>query len=132
MRRGATSACDDEGSGARLREFLARHPRVAVLTGAGLSTGSGIPDYRDDDGNWKHRKPVQYAEFMAGPDVRRRYWARSAVGWPRFSVIAGRLCVRHTNSALASRSFRKSPLGLRELAVAVMVEVERSRTTSPR
>lgn len=72
----------------KLREFLARHPRVAILTGAGLSTGSGIPDYRDDDGNWKHRRPVQYAEFMAHPEVRRRYWARSFHGWQRMAGAA--------------------------------------------
>lgn len=48
-----------------LFRFVARHPRLLVLTGAGCSTGSGIPDYRDADGAWKHRKPVSYADFVS-------------------------------------------------------------------
>lgn len=68
-----------------LTAFLGRHERLAVLTGAGCSTASGIPDYRDDAGNWKHRQPVQFAEFMTRSDVRRRYWAQSFHGWRRFA-----------------------------------------------
>lgn len=71
-----------------LAAFLERHPRIAVLTGAGCSTASGIPDYRDDDGNWKHRRPVQYADFMRCADVRRRYWAQSFHGWQRVAAAA--------------------------------------------
>ncbi|MEO0614852.1 MAG: NAD-dependent protein deacetylase [Pseudomonadota bacterium] len=59
--------------------------RVAVLTGAGCSTDSGIPDYRDDDGEWKHARPVMYADFMEQSAVRQRYWARSMLGWPRMN-----------------------------------------------
>lgn len=68
-----------------LAAFLVRHPGIAVLTGAGCSTGSGIPDYRDDGGHWKHRRPVQYADFVRCADVRRRYWAQSFHGWQRIA-----------------------------------------------
>lgn len=65
-----------------LREFIERHPRLAVLTGAGVSTNSGIPDYRDEHGEWKRARPVEFRPFMTRPEVRQRYWARSTVGWP--------------------------------------------------
>ena len=65
-----------------LREFIERHPRLAVLTGAGVSTNSGIPDYRDEHGEWKRARPVEFRPFMTKLEVRQRYWARSTVGWP--------------------------------------------------
>jgi NAD-dependent SIR2 family protein deacetylase len=64
---------------------LQRHRPLFVLTGAGVSTASGIPDYRDTEGHWKHRRPVQYADFVRSPSARQRYWARSMLGWPRIS-----------------------------------------------
>jgi NAD-dependent SIR2 family protein deacetylase len=67
-----------------LHDFIERHPRLLVLTGAGCSTESGIPDYRDADGGWKRVQPVFFQAFMGDPAVRRRYWARSFIGWPRF------------------------------------------------
>ena len=66
-----------------LSSFIGRHPRLLVLTGAGCSVASGIPEYRDHDGAWKSRPPVRYADFVASPAVRRRYWARSVFGWER-------------------------------------------------
>ncbi len=69
-----------------LRDFVARHPRLAVLTGAGCSTASGIPEYRDDAGEWKHARPVQYADFVGSEAARRRYWARSYFGWQRMAA----------------------------------------------
>ena len=69
-----------------LRGFLDRHRRPLVLTGAGISTGSGIPDYRGLDGNWKRAQPVTFQAFTGSADTRRRYWARSVVGWPRFGA----------------------------------------------
>ena len=66
-----------------LREFIDRHPRLFVLTGAGCSTASGIPDYRDADGEWKRRRPVMLQDFVAHEHWRKRYWARSLVGWKR-------------------------------------------------
>lgn len=68
-----------------LAAFLDRHRPLFVLTGAGCSTESGIPDYRDADGRWKHARPVQYRDFITREHVRQRYWARSMIGWPRFS-----------------------------------------------
>ncbi|HET6628605.1 MAG TPA: NAD-dependent protein deacetylase [Woeseiaceae bacterium] len=76
---------DPRPAAAELREFLVRHEHVAVLTGAGCSTGSGIPDYRDDSGHWKHRQPMRFAEFTASAAARQRYWARSFAGWRRIA-----------------------------------------------
>src|SRR2546421_2688350 len=66
----------------RLFRFLCDHPRWFVLSGAGISTDSGIPDYRDEAGRWKRKQPVMVQDFMRSELVRRRYWARSMVGWP--------------------------------------------------
>lgn len=65
----------------RLAAFLRAHASVLVLTGAGMSTASGIPGYRDEDGVRRGRQPVQGPEFRRSDAVRRRYWARSLVGW---------------------------------------------------
>ena len=53
-----------------LGQFLDAAANLAVLTGAGVSTASGIPDYRDDDGNWKHARPIQFAEFSTSRRTR--------------------------------------------------------------
>ena len=68
-----------------LEEFIGRRRRLFVLTGAGCSVNSGIPDYRDADGVWKRSPPVTYQAFMAQEATRRRYWARSLIGWRRIS-----------------------------------------------
>jgi NAD-dependent SIR2 family protein deacetylase len=65
-----------------LVDFAMRHRRLFVLTGAGCSTESGIPDYRDGNGEWKRPAPVTYQAFMGDAATRRRYWARSLIGWP--------------------------------------------------
>ena len=55
--------------------------RVAVLSGAGISTESGIPDYRGDEGSLRRHTPMTYDDFVATEQGRQRYWARSHVGW---------------------------------------------------
>ncbi|MBP5979419.1 MAG: NAD-dependent protein deacetylase [Halomonas sp.] len=67
--------------GDELARFIEKHPKLWVITGAGVSTDSGIPDYRDANGQWKRPPPVQHGDFMASPSVRQRYWARALVGF---------------------------------------------------
>jgi NAD-dependent SIR2 family protein deacetylase len=62
---------------------LLKNRRVVALTGAGISTESGIPDYRGPESMKRNRKPITYREFVTDPRARKRYWARSAAGWPR-------------------------------------------------
>jgi len=81
-----------------LRAFVERYSRIFVLTGAGCSTASGIPDYRDAAGQWKRAQPVQFRVFMDEPLTRKRYWARSLVGWRRF----GRAAPNEAHVALAA------------------------------
>ena len=67
-----------------LEAFIGGHRRLFVLTGAGCSAPSGIPDYRDAEGRWKRAEPVAYPSFVQSEATRRRYWARSLIGWRRF------------------------------------------------
>ncbi len=67
--------------------FIARHPRLLVLTGAGCSTDSGIPDYRDTNGDWKRAQPVTYQTFIGSLQTRQRYWARSIVGFRKLRGV---------------------------------------------
>jgi NAD-dependent SIR2 family protein deacetylase len=66
----------------RLVEFISANQRLLVLTGAGISTKSGIPAYRDHTGQWLQRRPILYQDFLRCAHTRRRYWARSYFGWP--------------------------------------------------
>ena len=80
------AAVATESTDARIDELTSLLVRggVMVLTGAGLSTESGIPDYRGPHGN-RRVTPMQYAEFTGSTEARRRYWARSYIGWQRFN-----------------------------------------------
>jgi len=68
-----------------LTSFVDAHPRLFVLTGAGISTNSGIPSYRDAEGNWQRSQPITHQQFTGSASMRQRYWARSMLGW---TVIA--------------------------------------------
>jgi NAD-dependent SIR2 family protein deacetylase len=71
----------------RLAELVGRG-RLCVLSGAGLSTESGVPDYRGPSGALRARLPMQIAEFRGSPEARTRYWARAHIGWRR--IVAAR------------------------------------------
>ena len=60
----------------RLREILQGSRRAVVFTGAGISTESGIPDYRSPGGIWSRFRPIDFDEFMASEEARREYWRR--------------------------------------------------------
>jgi NAD-dependent SIR2 family protein deacetylase len=85
-----------------LEDFITQHRRLFVLTGAGVSTNSGIPDYRDSHGNWKRTPPITYQSFMGAEANRQRYWARSLIGWRRF----GRAQPNDAHRALANLEAR--------------------------
>lgn len=59
---------------------------MMVLSGAGMSTDSGIPDYRDEAGRWKHSQPMRFQEFSRNLAARQRYWARSLSGFQRIDA----------------------------------------------
>jgi NAD-dependent deacetylase len=67
-----------------MRDLLRGARRIFVFTGAGISTGSGIPDFRGPQGVWKRRQPVYFDEFLASEDKRVAYWEYKAEGWPGF------------------------------------------------
>ena len=70
-----------------LDSFVRSAPRLFVLTGAGCSTASGIPDYRDEKGEWKHKPPVQFQDFVGSFATRRGLFFQAterrcgALGW---------------------------------------------------
>lgn len=85
----------------QLARLFDRGP-VAVLTGAGISTESGIPDYRGPETRRRARNPVQYRDFLHSPAARRRYWARSMFGFPKMAAAqpnAGHYALRSLERA---------------------------------
>ena len=68
-----------------LLDFFEKKENVAVLTGAGISVGSGIPTYRNAQGEWKAGKPISHQDFVEKESARQRYWLRSYAGWRKVS-----------------------------------------------
>ena len=68
----------------RLIEFLKCSNQILVFTGAGVSTGSGIPDFRGPQGLWKTHQPVLFEDFMSSQDARDEYWDQKYEMWPLF------------------------------------------------
>jgi NAD-dependent SIR2 family protein deacetylase len=99
----------DRPAGGALGDFVRAHPRLFVLSGAGVSTDSGIPGYRDAQGRWLRAPPVLLQEFLRSETVRRRYWARSMAGWP---LVAG----AHPNPAHRALARLEAAGSVRQLA----------------
>ena len=103
-----------------LLDWFDRHPSILVITGAGCSTGSGIPAYRDGDGLWQRRQPIFYQDFITHESVRRRYWARSFFGWPLIQSAAPNVghqaLVRLQQSARLSGLITQNVDGLHQAA----------------
>ncbi len=68
----------------KLATMLSEDPGYCVLTGAGCSTASGLPAYRNVNGLWQHDKPMDHQEFVGSEIKRKIYWSRSQRGWPNF------------------------------------------------
>ena len=85
-RRRSGQATRERAAADALYDFVRRHRRLFVLSGAGVSTDSGIPGYRDAQGLWMRAAPVLLHDFLHSATVRQRYWARSMAGWP---LVAG-------------------------------------------
>ena len=67
-----------------LAELMREAEQILIFTGAGVSTGSGIPDFRGPRGLWRTKQPVLYQDFMSSEEARREYWAQKAEGWERY------------------------------------------------
>jgi len=79
-------------SAASLARYLSAAQRIVVFTGAGISTESGIPDFRSPGGVWSKMKPIMFQDFVASPGVRREAWTRvfnKTAGWTGAKPNAG-------------------------------------------
>ena len=82
--------------------MLNLNPGYCALTGAGCSTASGLPAYRNVKGEWQHDKPMEHRDFISTHEMRQTYWARSQRGWPNFSQARPNLA--HKMLAVLQRS----------------------------
>lgn len=76
----------------RLVDLIRRSEQLLIFTGAGISTGSGIPDFRGPQGIWKKRKPVYFDDFLASEEKRVEYWDGKLEGWDAFRHAAPNAC----------------------------------------
>ena len=70
----------------RLVDYLRDSRKILIFTGAGISTGSGIPDFRGPEGIWTRRKPVYYQDFMSSESARIEHWEYKLETWPALSA----------------------------------------------
>jgi len=98
---------------------------VLVLSGAGISTDSGIPDYRGPDGSLRRHTPMTFQTFVSDDAARRRYWARSHLGWPRFAAarpnVGHHMVARLQKRGLTSGIITQNVDGLHQAAGALDV-----------
>ena len=91
-----SSPAELEASRERLSAMVAAARNVVVFTGAGMSTESGIPDFRSPGGVWSRMKPIQFQDFVAREDLRREAWRRAfsgVAGWTGAKPNAGHIAV---------------------------------------
>jgi len=101
-----TNPVDPDRELAAVADFL-QDRKVIVLSGAGCSTESGIPDYRGPGGSFRRRQPMRLQEFMGSHAARQRYWARSARGWTRVAEARPN-AAHHAVTRLESAGFIQS------------------------
>ncbi|KAK3256409.1 NAD-dependent protein deacetylase srt2 [Cymbomonas tetramitiformis] len=95
----------------KLKEFIASSSRLVVLTGAGCSTESGIPDYRSPRGAYSTGfKPMTHQEFMKAETSQQRYWFRSFIGWHAFAENTVPNAAHHALARLEERGYVRSLL----------------------
>jgi len=111
---------DSNQTDERLAGFIERAGRILIFSGAGISTGSGIPDYRGPRGVWKSRQPVYYQDFMSSEEARLEYWDFQLEGWEGFRNArpnaAHRACVKLEQAGKLEMVVTQNIDGLHSLA----------------